>query len=158
MSSATGKLIPPGVCPFATPRTPSPRRLCSNAVIQNMKHLLLLLTSLSVASFSVTSEAAEPWHTPSTQIDAVYPQVEALYLDLHSNPELSFHEEKTAAKIASQLRKLGYDVTTNFGGTGVVGVLKNGAGPVVMLRAELDALPVPEKTGLALRQPCHHAR
>jgi hippurate hydrolase len=74
--------------------------------------------------------------------------VEALYLDLHRNPELSYHEEKTAAKIADQLRKLGYDVTTNFGGTGVVGVLKNGSGPVVMLRAELDALPVPEKTGL----------
>jgi hippurate hydrolase len=108
-----------------------------------MKRLLLLLLALSV-----TSWAAEPWRPPSTQIDAVYPQVEALYLDLHRNPELSYHEEKTAAKIAEQLRKLGYDVTTGFGGTGVVGVFKNGSGPVVMLRAELDALPVPEKTGL----------
>src|SRR5271157_6005178 len=109
-----------------------------------MKRLLLLLLSLSVASW-----AAEPWRAPATQIDAVYPQVEALYLDLHRNPELSYHEEKTAAKIAGQLRKLGYDVTTGVGGTGVVGVFKNGSGPVVMLRAELDALPVPEKTGLA---------
>ena len=50
--------------------------------------------------------------------------MEALYLDLHRNPELSSHEEKTAAKIADQLRKLGYEVTTGFGGTGVVGVLK----------------------------------
>jgi amidohydrolase len=108
-----------------------------------MKRLLILLISLGV-----TSWAAEPWHTPSTEIDAVYPQVEALYLDLHRNPELSYHEEKTAAKIADQLRKLGYDVTTGVGGNGVVGVFKNGAGPVVMLRAELDALPVPEKTGL----------
>ena len=108
-----------------------------------MKRLLLLLLALSV-----TSWAAGPWRPPSTQIDAVYPQVEALYLDLHRNPELSYHEEKTAAKIAEQLRKLGYDVTTGFGGTGVVGVFKNGSGPVVMLRAELDALPVPEKTGL----------
>ncbi len=114
-----------------------------------MKRLLLLLLSLSAASFSVISWAAEPWRAPSTQIDSVYPQVEALYLDLHRNPELSYHEEKTAAKIADQLRKLGYDVTTGFGGTGVVGVFKNGSGPVVMLRAELDALPVPEKTGLA---------
>jgi amidohydrolase len=115
-----------------------------------MKRLLLLLISLSVPTFSVTSFswAADAWLPPSAQIDAVYPQVEALYLDLHSNPELSYHEEKTAAKIADHLRKLGYDVTTNFGGTGVVGVFKNGAGPVVMLRAELDALPVPEKTGL----------
>ena len=112
-----------------------------------MKHLLLVV-SLLIASLSVTSWAAEPWRPPSAQIDAVYPQVEALYLDLHRNPELSYHEEKTAAKIADQLRKLGYDVTTGFGGTGVVGVFKNGSGPVVMLRAELDALPVPEKTGL----------
>ena len=112
-----------------------------------MKHLLLVV-SLLIASLSVTSWAAEPWRPPSAQIDAVYPQVEALYLDLHRNPELSYHEEKTAAKIAEQLRKLGYDVTTGFGGTGVVGVFKNGSGPVVMLRAELDALPVPEKTGL----------
>jgi amidohydrolase len=109
-----------------------------------MKCLLLFLISLSVASW-----AAEPWRVASTQIDAVYPQVETLYLDLHRNPELSYHEEKTAAKIAGQLRKLGYDVTTGVGGNGVVGVFKNGAGPVVMLRAELDALPVPEKTGLA---------
>ncbi|MGD0509002.1 MAG: M20/M25/M40 family metallo-hydrolase, partial [Terriglobales bacterium] len=109
-----------------------------------MKRLLLAVLSLSLASW-----AAEPWRVASTQVDAVYPQVEALYLDLHRNPELSYHEEKTAAKIADQLRKLGYDVTTGFGGTGVVGVFKNGSGPVVMLRAELDALPVPEKTGLA---------
>ncbi len=109
-----------------------------------MKCLLLFLLSLSM-----TSSATEPWRASSAQIDAVYPQVEALYLDLHRNPELSYHEEKTAAKIAEQLRKLGYDVTTGFGGTGVVGVFKNGPGPVVMLRAELDALPVPEKTNLA---------
>jgi amidohydrolase len=108
-----------------------------------MKPLLLLLVS-----FSITSWAAEPWSAPAAQIDAVYPQVEALYLDLHRNPELSYHEEKTAAKIAEQLRKLGYDVTPGVGGTGVVAVFRNGAGPVVMLRAELDALPVPEKTGL----------
>jgi amidohydrolase len=107
-----------------------------------MKCILLVL-ALSIACW-----AAEPWRASSSQIDAVYPQVEALYLDLHSNPELSYHEKKTAAKIAEQLRKLGYDVTTGVGGNGVVGVFKNGAGPVVMLRAELDALPVPEKTGL----------
>src|SRR5260370_23868027 len=109
-----------------------------------MKRLLLLFLSLSVSSW-----AAEAWHTASTQINAVYPQVEVLYLDLHRNPELSYHEEKTAAKIADQLRNLGYDVTAGVGGNGVVGVFKNGSGPVVMLRAELDALPVPEKTGLA---------
>src|SRR5262245_38619383 len=81
-------------------------------------------------------------------LDALYPQLDALYLDLHQNPELSGHEAKTAAKLADRLRKLGYEVTTGVGGTGVVGVLRNGKGPTVLLRTELDALPVEEKTGL----------
>src|SRR5712671_3149425 len=82
------------------------------------------------------------------QVQAAYPRSEALYLDLHQHPELSKHEVQTAAKLADQIRLLGYDVTTGVGGTGVVGVLKNGAGPTVMLRTELDALPVTENTGL----------
>jgi len=92
---------------------------------------------------------ADAWRSPTPQqIDAIYPQMRALYEDLHRNPELSLHEEKTAAKIADQLRKLGFEVSTGVGNTGVVGVLKNGAGPTVMIRAELDALPVLEKTEL----------
>ena len=71
------------------------------------------------------------------------------YVDLHRNPELSLHEEKTAAKVADRLRQAGFEVTAGVGGTGIVGVLKNGSGPTVMLRTELDALPVEEKTGLA---------
>src|SRR5258707_1799375 len=113
-----------------------------------MKRLLLILVVLSSPLLHGTVWGDEPWHAAANQIDAVYPQVEALYLDLHRNPELSYHEEKTAAKIADQLRKLGYDVTTGVGGAGVVGVFKNGSGPVVMFRAELDSLPVPAKTGL----------
>ena len=67
--------------------------------------------------------AADAWRAPSKdQIDGIYPQVETLYMDLHRNPELSLHEEKTAARIADQLRHLGFDVTTGVGGTGVVGV------------------------------------
>jgi amidohydrolase len=84
----------------------------------------------------------------AAEVDAVYPQAEALYLDLHQHPELSFHEQQTAAKLAAGLRELGYQVGEGIGGTGVVGVLKNGHGPVVMLRTELDALPVVEQTGL----------
>jgi amidohydrolase len=76
------------------------------------------------------------------------PDLVALYVDLHRNPELSLHEEGTAAKLAERLRRLGFEVTTRVGGTGVVGVLRNGAGPTVALRTELDALPVEEKTGL----------
>ena len=108
-------------------------------------------TACFLAAFFLASTlfAADAWSTPSEQqIDAVYPQMRLLYEDLHRNPELSFHEEKTAVTIAAQLRKLGYEVSTNIGGTGVVGVLKNGPGPTVMIRAELDALPVLEKTGL----------
>jgi hippurate hydrolase len=81
-------------------------------------------------------------------LDEIYPKLDALYLDLHRNPELSMKEDKTAARLAGELKALGYEVTTGVGGTGVVGVLKNGAGPTVLLRTELDALPIEEKTGL----------
>ena len=84
----------------------------------------------------------------AAEVDAVYAQADALYRDLHRQPELSGREEKTAATLAAGLRALGYEVTTGVGRTGVVGVLKNGAGPVVLLRTELDGLPVEEKTGL----------
>ncbi|MGW4214709.1 amidohydrolase [Lentzea sp. NPDC004789] len=72
----------------------------------------------------------------------------ALYRDLHQHPELSLREFRTAGVLADALRPLGFDVTTGVGGTGVVGVLRNGDGPVVLLRADIDALPVEEKTGL----------
>ena len=83
------------------------------------------------------------------QVNAVYPAVEALYLDLHRNPELSLHEQQTAAKLAESMKALGYEVTTGVGGTGVVAVLRNGQGPTVLLRTDMDALPVEEKTGLS---------
>src|SRR6266567_791874 len=84
----------------------------------------------------------------SKEVEAVYPDAHALYLDIHQNPELSSHETQTASKLAGRLRNLGYEVTEQVGGTGVVAVLKNGSGPTVMIRTELDALPVEEKTGL----------
>jgi len=82
------------------------------------------------------------------QVESVFPDAHAWYLDLHQHPELSSHETRTAAALAERLRKLGYEVTENVGGTGVVAIMKNGAGPTVMLRTELDALPVEEQTGL----------
>jgi hippurate hydrolase len=89
------------------------------------------------------------WTTPSGhEVEAVYPDVEALYFDLHRHPELGFQEIETAAKLADRMKRLGYDVTTGIGRTGVVAVLKNGDGPTVMLRTDLDALPVEEKTNL----------
>jgi amidohydrolase len=91
----------------------------------------------------------------SKEVDTVYPEAESFYRDLHQNPELSSHETQTARKLASQLRTLGYEVTEHVGGTGIVAILKNGPGPTVMLRTELDALPVEEKTGLAYASKVH---
>lgn len=79
----------------------------------------------------------------------VLPDLEKLYQDLHAHPELSLEEHRTAAHAAEQLRASGFEVTEGVGGTGVVGVLRNGEGPTVMLRADMDALPVQESTGLA---------
>lgn len=76
------------------------------------------------------------------------PNLEALYKDIHAHPELSMHETRTANIAAERLRAAGFDVTTGVGKTGVVGLLRNGDGPVVMLRADMDALPVKETTGL----------
>jgi amidohydrolase len=76
------------------------------------------------------------------------PELIALYRDLHTHPELSGQETRSAGLLAAEARRLGFDVTTGVGGTGVVAVLRNGPGPVLMLRADMDALPVEEQTGL----------
>jgi amidohydrolase len=89
------------------------------------------------------------------EVGSVYPEAHALYLDLHQNPELSSQETQTAAKLANRLRSLGYDVTEHFGGNGIVAILKNGSGPTIMLRTDLDALPVEEKTGLPYASKVH---
>lgn len=82
------------------------------------------------------------------RIAVEYPSLEALYKYLHAHPELSLQEEHTSARIAAELRSAGFTVTEKFGGTGVVGVLRNGPGPVVLIRTDMDALPVKEDTGL----------
>ncbi len=107
-------------------------------------------TAVMAILFASASPAlASPADPPLAGLDALYPSLDALYQDLHRTPELSLHEEKTAAKLAAKLRALGFDVTEKVGGTGIVGLLRNGKGPTVLLRAELDALPVKEETGLA---------
>jgi hippurate hydrolase len=80
--------------------------------------------------------------------DASMTALTELYKDLHQHPELSFDEHRTAGLVADRLRALGYDTSTGVGRTGVVGVLRNGAGPTVLLRADMDALPVLEQTGI----------
>jgi hippurate hydrolase len=81
-------------------------------------------------------------------LDAIRAEIEEFYRDLHAHPELGLRERRTAANVAAVLRPAGYAVTSGIGGTGVTGVLANGAGPCVMLRADMDALPVREATGL----------
>src|SRR4051812_27834572 len=81
-------------------------------------------------------------------LDAIMSGLEDLYRDVHAHPELSMQEHRTAEQAAQRLEQAGYEVTARVGGTGVVGVLANGDGPTVMLRADMDALPVKEATGL----------
>jgi len=101
------------------------------------------------ALLAATAGLAQPMEDPvRTGAAADTPYLVALYKDLHAAPELSFQEVKTAARLAKELRPLGFEVTEKVGGTGVVAVLRNGDGPVLMIRTDMDALPVDEDTGL----------
>src|SRR4030095_741340 len=108
------------------------------------------LAAAVVASLLASPNAsAPPAPSPAlAPLQAIYPDLGALYIDLHQNPELSSQEEQTSAKLAARLRALGYDVTERVGGFGVVAVMKNGKGPTVLVRADMDALPLEEKTNL----------
>ena len=83
-----------------------------------------------------------------TSLESDYPKLDALYKDIHAHPELAFQEVKTAAKLAAEMRAIGFEVTEGVGRTGVVAIYRNGDGPTIMVRTELDALPMEEKTGL----------
>ncbi|MDX6289719.1 MAG: hypothetical protein QOH42_1518, partial [Blastocatellia bacterium] len=117
-----------------------------------MKKLIFLafLCGIIVATPAIAQQSID------SMLDREIAQLVSTYKMLHAAPELSHHEEKTAAFVASQLRALGYTVTERVGkyaepdwtSYGVVAVMKNGAGPTVLVRTELDALPVEEKTGL----------
>src|SRR5215469_11561850 len=106
------------------------------------------MTRRRLVLFALLTAVACAQSRSSKEVDSAFPEAKAFYLDLHQNPELSSHETQTASKLATRLRAAGYDVTEHVGGTGIVAILKNGAGPTIMLRTELDALPVEEKTGL----------
>jgi hippurate hydrolase len=112
--------------------------------------LRIVLTGLSAAA-PFTALAA----SSSQEVNDAYAPAYKLYVDLHQHPELSGNETQTAAKVAAALKAQGYTVTEHVGGTGVVAILENGAGPTIMLRTELDALPVEEKTGLPYASKVH---
>ena len=119
------------------------------------KTVLMLASALSVlaapagaetapASFDVAAARARI----DASLDKQYPHLDALYKDIHQHPEVGFQEVRTAGVLAAEMRKLGFTVTEKVGKTGLVAIFKNGDGPVVLVRTELDALPLEEKTGL----------
>ena len=110
------------------------------------------------AAFALGSMVALPAHAEldvaslkqsiETSFEHEYPKLDALYKDIHAHPEIAFQEEKTAAKLAAEMRAIGFEVTEKVGKTGLVALYKNGDGPTIMVRTDLDALPMEEKTGL----------
>jgi hippurate hydrolase len=120
-----------------------------------------LLAALALSS-AVSAFAQLPVDQLKTQVTAQLPALEKAYLDLHQAPELSRQEVKTSAFIADSLKRLGYTVTDHIGvypdgqkALGIVGILKNGAGPTVLIRTDMDALPVTEATGLPYASKIH---
>jgi len=104
-----------------------------------MRNLLIAFSILFLNSFTTIY---------SQSVDEIYPELEKLCKHFHQYPELSLHEEKTSQLVASELRKIGFDVTEKFSGYGLVGILKNGPGKTILIRTDLDALPIKESTGL----------
>ena len=103
---------------------------------------------LAAVFLAVAPVAANAAEGSAEWLKGALPELTQFYKTLHQSPELSFEEEKTAAAMAAQLRELGFTVTDKIGGHGVVGVLKNGEGPTLLLRADMDGLPVIEQTGV----------
>ncbi|WP_343528019.1 amidohydrolase [Sphingomonas sp.] len=115
------------------------------------KFRFVLTAGLLALSHAASAQTFDPV-AAKTAIDAVldrtYPALDTLYKDIHAHPEVGFQETRTAALLAQRMRKLGFTVTEHVGKTGIVAIYKNGPGPVVLVRTELDALPMEEKTGL----------
>lgn len=105
----------------------------------------LALVPLVIAALAAPVSAAD---TLRADVQADNSYIVALYKELHQNPEIAFQETKTASRLAGEMKKLGFDVTTGVGKTGLVAVMKNGPGPVLLIRTDMDGLPVAEETGL----------
>lgn len=109
---------------------------------------VFVLPVLSAPCYTAEQENRNTDEAIKSLINKEYPELEKIYKHLHSHPELSLQEKETSALVAREFRAAGYDVTENVGGYGVVGVMRNGEGPTVLLRGDMDALPITEKTGL----------
>ena len=106
-----------------------------------IKSIYYLIPTLFLFSFNIKNEF-------KSYLEKDIPYLKNLYLDIHQNPEISLMEKETSIKLADELKKIGFDVTENFGGYGIVGVYKNGNGPTILYRTDMDALPMEEKTEL----------
>ena len=106
-----------------------------------IKSIYYLIPALFLFSFNIKNEF-------KSYLEKDIPYLKNLYLDIHQNPEISLMEKETSIKLADELKKIGFDVTENFGGYGIVGVYKNGNGPTILYRTDMDALPMEEKTEL----------
>ena len=108
----------------------------------------MMWTGAAALALAMTGAAPAVAQTLGDEVQKQMPSLMAIYKDFHANPELSFMEVRSAGILAAEARKLGFEVTEKVGGTGVVAVMKNGPGPVVLVRADMDGLPVTEQTGL----------
>ncbi|MCX6897229.1 MAG: amidohydrolase [Verrucomicrobia bacterium] len=125
------------------------RPSCRDFVISNVLAtcaIICLLLATEEATRADSPAAAKP--QVQARVEVEYGSLFEFYKDLHSHPELSFHEERTSKQLADKLRAAGLEVTEKIGGHGVVGVLRNGNGPVALVRADMDALPVKEQSGM----------
>jgi len=117
-----------------------------SAVAAGLSALTLLVAAGSAEARNVPTDKA----AIDAQLNTFYPHLDALYKDIHAHPELGFQETETAKKLAVEMRALGFSVTEHIAGTGLVAIYKNGPGPTVMVRTEMDALPMEEKPVLPM--------
>jgi hippurate hydrolase len=127
-----------------------PRSIAAmNPFTRSLLGCLALCAAASLSPVHAELDVAKLKAGIEKSVEADYPKLDALYKDIHAHPEIAFQEVKTAAKLAAEMRALGFEVTEKIGKTGVVAIYRNGDGPTIMVRTELDALPMEEKTGLS---------
>jgi amidohydrolase len=120
-------------------------------LLRNLLPKLLPLAALLSAHGAQAVDAS----AVAQQVNAMYPRLDAIYQDLHAHPEIAFQEQRTAAKLAAEMRSLGFEVTEKVGKTGVVAMYRNGTGPTVLVRTEMDGLPMEEKSGSPYASKAH---
>ena len=127
---------------------PLPSQTLRSLIIGQLNLMILLSWTAGGVAVAFDGTVPEQHARIAELLDQHYSSLRDLYFHIHSHPELSFHEEQTSERLATELEKLGMEVTKRVGGFGVVGVFRNGDGPTVMIRTDMDGLPVREETGV----------